>query len=62
MNNKIIIVGVLLLLVVSVGIIYHQNLQDKEESHDIVYNPATGETFDSVEDYVYRNKTIVGSE
>jgi hypothetical protein len=25
---------------------------------DIVYNPATGETWDSVGDYVYRNKTM----
>lgn len=51
MNKKIILlVGVCLL----VGSVAFFTLQ-KTEGRNNVYNPATGERWDSVEDYIYRD-------
>ena len=56
--NKLIMFAVLGLLLVGCvsGYYFFLEKTGSEPEHDIVYNPATGESWNSVEDYIYRNK------
>ena len=55
--NKIFLIAIVgLLLVVCVSVYYHNN--SKRNIHDIVYNPATGEQWNSVEEYVNKNDVV----
>ena len=55
MNKLIVVALVGLLLVSCVYFIYQDNIL--KEDKPTVYNPSTGETWGSVEEYVYRNIT-----
>ena len=57
MNKLIVVALVGLLLVSCVYFIYSYQNNISKEDKPTVYNPSTGETWGSVEEYVYRNIT-----
>jgi len=66
--RKLVIVSIVLLIVIAIGSLYFFNfngdtIKEQEEEEQVnVYDPATGERWDSVEAYVYRNTNRTGDK